>query len=45
VDNTGVAYEQGTIFGTLVVPEPATLLLVGSGALAFLGWVRRRRMR
>ena len=27
------------------IPEPATLLVVGTGALAILGYVRRRRMR
>ncbi len=27
------------------IPEPATLLLVGSGALGAFGWARRRRVR
>ncbi|HUV38145.1 MAG TPA: PEP-CTERM sorting domain-containing protein, partial [Planctomycetota bacterium] len=29
---------------TLVVPEPTTMLLVGTGVLGALGWMRRRRM-
>ena len=28
-----------------VIPEPATLLLLGSGVLSAAGWLRRRRMR
>ena len=27
------------------IPEPATMLLIGTGVLATLGWVRRRRMK
>lgn len=27
------------------IPEPATLLLVGSAGLSALGWIRRRRMK
>jgi hypothetical protein len=27
------------------IPEPATLLLFGTGALGALGWLRRRRMK
>lgn len=31
--------------GTPAIPEPATLLLVGTGALGALGWIRRRRVK
>jgi hypothetical protein len=27
------------------IPEPATMMLLGTGALGALGWLRRRRMR
>ena len=27
------------------IPEPATMLLIGTGVLGLLGWARRRRMR
>jgi len=40
----GVTYEDGMIYGTLAIPEPATLLLMGTGALGVLGYIRRRRM-
>ena len=36
--------DGGTIYGTLAIPEPGTLLLIGTGALGALGWVRRKRM-
>ena len=32
-------------FNAVVVPEPATLMLVGTGVLGALGYIRRRRMR
>jgi len=40
-----MAWKQGTIFGTQVIPEPHTLLLVGTGVLGVLGYIRRRRMK
>jgi hypothetical protein len=45
VPTTGVDYEFGKIFGTLAIPEPGTLLLLGTGAIAALGHLRRRRMK
>lgn len=42
----GIAHDQGTIYGTLSneIPEPGTLLLIGTGALGVIGYIRRRRM-
>ena len=37
-------WDQGEIVGGAAIPEPATLLLIGTGALGVLGCVRRRRM-
>ena len=37
------AWDQGEIVAA-AIPEPATLLLIGTGALGVLGYVRRRRM-
>jgi hypothetical protein len=42
---TGMAWKQGRVFGTLEIPEPGTLLLLGTGALGVLGYIRRRRMK
>ena len=36
--------EGGEIIGGAAIPEPATLLLIGTGALGVLGYIRRRRM-
>jgi len=44
---TSMTWDQGTVFGTQepVIPEPGTLLLLGTGILGLLGYIRRRRMK
>ena len=37
-----MAWDDGTIMGT--IPEPGTILLIGTGLLGLLGYIRRRRM-
>ena len=38
-----MAWDDGTIIGT--IPEPGTMLLVGTAVLGVLGYLRRRRMK
>ncbi|KPL01453.1 MAG: hypothetical protein AMK75_04860 [Planctomycetes bacterium SM23_65] len=38
-----MAWDDGTIIGT--IPEPGTMLLIGTGILGLLGYIRRRRMK
>ncbi len=53
-DPDGLAYRNGKIYMTfehdlqvyeiaVATPEPGTLLLIGSGLLALVGWTRRKR--
>jgi hypothetical protein len=43
-DIGSMPWKQGTIYGS-IIPEPQTLLLVGTGVLGVLGYIRRRRMK
>ena len=38
-------YQAATYHITSDVPEPATLLLMGTGALGVFGWIRRKRSK
>jgi hypothetical protein len=43
------SYNQGMIYATwgdvAPIPEPGTMLLIGTGAVGLIGWMRRRRMK
>lgn len=45
VSQAGIPWDEGTIYGTEGIPEPGTLLLLGTGALGIIGYLRRQRMR
>jgi hypothetical protein len=44
-DITNVFFQYGTQLGTAVVPEPSTLAIAGLGALGFMGYGLRRRLK
>jgi autotransporter-associated beta strand protein len=44
LDNLDPKLAKKVLLDQLTIPEPATILLLGTGALGLLGYVRRRRM-